>query len=48
MKYDVITIGGATEDITFYTKEGMLIANRKDISRQKLLEIGRASCRERV
>ncbi len=37
MKYDVITIGGATEDITFYTKEGMLIANRKDISRQKLL-----------
>lgn len=37
MKYDVITIGGATEDITFYTKEGQLIANRKDIRRQKLL-----------
>lgn len=37
MKYDVITIGGATEDITFYTSEGRLIANRKDILRQKLL-----------
>lgn len=37
MKYDVITIGGATEDITFYTKEGMLIDNKKDILRQKLL-----------
>lgn len=37
MKYDVITIGGATEDITFFTKEGLLVANRKDILRQKLL-----------
>jgi len=37
MKYDVITIGGATEDITFYTEEGIFIANRKDILRQKLL-----------
>ncbi len=37
MKYDVITIGGATEDITFYTKEGILIDNKKDILRQKLL-----------
>ena len=37
MKYDVITIGGCTEDITFYTGEGQLIANRKDILRQKLL-----------
>lgn len=37
MKYDVITIGGATEDITFYTKEGVLIDNRKDILRQNLL-----------
>ena len=37
MKYNVITIGGATEDITFYTGEGFLIANRKDILRQKLL-----------
>jgi sugar/nucleoside kinase (ribokinase family) len=37
MKYDVITIGGATEDITFYTKEGILIDNKKDVLRQKLL-----------
>jgi ribokinase len=36
-KYDFITIGGATEDITFYTREGLLIANRKDILRQKLM-----------
>jgi len=37
MKYDVITIGGATEDITFYTDEGILIDNKKDLTRQKLL-----------
>ncbi|MBI4778988.1 hypothetical protein HY797_00865 [Candidatus Falkowbacteria bacterium] len=37
VKYDVITIGGATEDITFYTKEGILINNKKDLIRQKLL-----------
>jgi len=37
MKYDIITIGGATEDITFYTKEGVLIDNKKDVLRQKLL-----------
>ena len=37
MKYDIITIGGATEDITFYTNEGILIDNKKDILRQKLL-----------
>ncbi|MFH0955790.1 MAG: carbohydrate kinase family protein [Candidatus Falkowbacteria bacterium] len=37
MKYDVITIGGATEDITFYTNEGILINNKKDLTRQKLL-----------
>lgn len=37
MKYDVITIGGATEDITLYTKEGVLVDNKKDILRQKLL-----------
>jgi len=37
MKYDIITIGGATEDITFYTHEGVLIDNKKDILRQKLL-----------
>ena len=37
MKYDVITIGGAAEDITFYTDEGILINNQKDLTRQKLL-----------
>lgn len=37
MKYDFITIGGATEDITFHTREGLLIANRRDILRQKLM-----------
>jgi sugar/nucleoside kinase (ribokinase family) len=35
--FDVITIGGATRDITFYTKEGKLIANPSDPLRQKLL-----------
>ncbi|MBI2459000.1 MAG: hypothetical protein HYV53_00415 [Parcubacteria group bacterium] len=37
MKYDFITIGGATEDITFYTAEGILVDNKKDLTRQKLL-----------
>ncbi len=37
MEYDFITIGGATEDITFYTNDGVLINNKKDILRQKLL-----------
>lgn len=37
MPYDFITIGGATEDITFYTGEGVLIDNKKDLTRQKLL-----------
>ncbi|MCU0679629.1 MAG: carbohydrate kinase family protein [Planctomycetes bacterium] len=37
MKYDFITIGGATEDITVYTKEGMIIDNKDDILQQKLL-----------
>lgn len=37
MAYDVITIGGATEDITFYTDEGILIDNKKDLTKQKLL-----------
>jgi ribokinase len=36
MKYDFITVGGATEDMTFYTKEGVVIDNKKDILRQKL------------
>lgn len=37
MKYDFITIGGANEDITFYTDEGILINNKKDPLKQKLL-----------
>lgn len=37
MKHDFITIGGATEDITFYTNEGVLINNKKNLIRQKLL-----------
>lgn len=37
MKYDFITIGGATEDITIYTNEGVLINNKKDLTRQRLL-----------
>ena len=37
MKYDFITIGGATEDITVYTREGMIIDNKGDILKQKLL-----------
>ena len=36
MKFDFITIGGATEDMTFYTKEGVVMDNKKDILRQKL------------
>lgn len=37
MKYDVITVGGATEDIAFYTDEGQLINNSDDILRQQLI-----------
>ncbi len=37
MKYDFIAVGGVTEDITFYTNDGVLIDNKKDILRQKLL-----------
>ena len=39
MKYDIITIGGATYDITFFpnAKETFLIDNKQDILRQKLL-----------
>lgn len=37
MKYNVITIGGATLDITFLTKDGILIDNHRDILRQQLL-----------
>jgi len=39
MKYDIITIGGATYDITFFPNENetFLIDNKQDILRQKLL-----------
>ena len=36
-KYDIVTIGGATQDITFYTDELMVIDNpKKDPLRKKL------------
>lgn len=37
MKFDVITIGGSTEDIMFYTKEAVLVKNHKDLLKQQLL-----------
>ena len=37
MQYDIVTIGRAVADITFYTDEGVVIDNRQDILRQKLL-----------
>ncbi len=37
MNYDFLTIGGLTEDIVFFTDEGVLVDNREDILRQKLL-----------
>ncbi len=37
MKYDLLTIGGATCDIIFFTDEGILIENKKDPLREKLL-----------
>ncbi|MFA5131352.1 MAG: carbohydrate kinase family protein [Patescibacteria group bacterium] len=42
MKYDFITIGGATRDISFFTGQGVIINNKKDILRQQLIgfEIG--------
>ena len=38
-KFDVITVGGATEDIAYYAKESLVIKNpnKKDIRRQRLL-----------
>jgi len=38
-KYDIVTVGGATYDITFFPnpKEMLLIDNKRDILRQKLL-----------
>lgn len=37
MKYDIIAVGGATEDITLHTSEGVLVNNKKDLLRQNLL-----------
>jgi len=37
MLYDFITIGGATRDISLFTNQGVVIDNKKDILRQKLL-----------
>lgn len=37
MKYDFITLGGTTEDITFYTNEAVMIDNKKDVLMQKLM-----------
>ena len=36
-KYDFITIGGTTEDITFYTNEAEMIDNKEDVLAQKLM-----------
>lgn len=37
MKFDIITIGGATEDVALNTKDGVLLDNKNDLLRQKLL-----------
>jgi len=37
MKYDFITVGGTTRDISFFTDQGVLINNQSDVLRQKLL-----------
>jgi ribokinase len=37
MNYDIISIGGATRDISFFTNEGLIINNPQDLLRQKLL-----------
>ena len=37
MKFDFITIGGTTEDITLYTNEAVMIDNKDDILSQKLM-----------
>lgn len=37
MKYDVITIGGATEDINFYVSDYQLLENKKNPSGNQLL-----------
>lgn len=37
MKFDLITVGGATEDMALHTDEGVIIDNKDDLLRQKLL-----------
>lgn len=37
MKFDFITIGGTTEDITFYTTDAKMIDNKEDLLAQKLM-----------
>lgn len=37
MNYDIISVGGATRDISFFTNEGLLIKNPQDLLRQELL-----------
>lgn len=37
MKYDFLTIGGATRDISFFTDQGVFVHNKKDVLRQELL-----------
>ncbi|MDD5528263.1 MAG: carbohydrate kinase family protein [Patescibacteria group bacterium] len=37
MKYDFIAVGGVVEDITFYTGEGVMIDNKDDILKQRLV-----------
>ncbi len=37
MRYDVIAVGGATEDLAFYVHDYVLINNQRDVLNQKLL-----------
>jgi ribokinase len=37
MPLNFLTIGGATQDITFHSKEGIFVDNKKDPTKQKLL-----------
>jgi len=37
ISHDVVTVGGATRDIMFYSNEGILVENPGDILRQKLI-----------
>ena len=35
MRYDVIAVGGATEDLAFYVHDYVLINNQRDVLQQK-------------